>query len=63
MGMTQVNGQNKSFAEEIQAAQEAATAAVSNQQKAEMNVAHLQNELKEKRPQGTANADPTRTLH
>ncbi|EDQ90224.1 uncharacterized protein MONBRDRAFT_18617 [Monosiga brevicollis MX1] len=54
MGMTMVNGESKSFAEEMRVANETATEAQSAQQKATNAIKHLEAELKDKRPKAKA---------
>lgn len=52
MGMTEVDGEDKTFAEQMREAETAASAASTKAQQASMTADHLKNEIKEKKPKG-----------
>lgn len=51
-GMAHVDGENKSFGEEIRIAQEAATKAAADADKAAATLKHLKEDLRTKKPKG-----------
>ena len=56
MGMTEVDGEDKTFAEQMREAETAASAAATRAQQASMTADHLKKEIKEKKPQGACGA-------
>lgn len=52
MGMTEVDGEAKTFADQIRSAESRATAAATQAQQAAMTAEHLKKQLAEKRPKG-----------
>jgi predicted nucleic acid-binding Zn-ribbon protein len=52
MGMTEVDGEDKTFAEQMREAETAASAASTKAQQASMTADHLKNEIEENKPKG-----------
>lgn len=52
IGMTEVDGEDKTFAEQMRAAETQASAAATLAQQASMTADHLKREIKEKKPNG-----------